>query len=371
MKRPLGVVLTSVVLGLFAAIQLLCAVLVVFAGFALSRAGAVPASPAYPAGVAPPSAGFIAGIMAGIGLFYVLLALWAVVTIVGLIRMRNWGRYSVLVIGGCLAALGLMSLLGIVIIAAVAPSLPGMPPSASPHLMQGILIFEGVILSGIAAIGVWWLVYFNLPTTKAAFVAPMPPPYDPAFAAYPAPYALDPSTFPDLPAPPPPYVAPPPSFFTGIPVAVIVLAAFFLFGALSCLGFTFVPIPGFFCGFIFTGFPVHLLYFALAISTGAIGYGLLRLDNRARLGTYAMMVFGIVQFGILVSPWGHARYLAYNALLQERMHTPASAVPMAAIYTRLMVYIIVPFCILFYGAQVWILEHYRAAFRRTKTTPIP
>ena len=296
MKRPLGVILTSVVLGLFAAVQLLFAVVMAFAGFAIGRAGAIPASPAYPASVAPPSSGFLTAMMVGLGLFYVLLAIWAITTIVGLIRLRGWGRYSVLVIGGCLAGLGLTSIFGVIVMAAVAPSLPGMPPSASPNLMHGVLIFECVIFAVISAIGVWWLVYFNLRTTKAAFLVPMLSPYDPALAAYPAPpYAIDPRIFPDLPAPPPPYIPPPPGFFTNIPVAVIVIAVFFLFGALSCLPFSFVPIPGFFCGFIFTGFPVHLLYFTLAVLMGAIGYGLLRLDNRARLATYAMMLFGIVR----------------------------------------------------------------------------
>ena len=53
------------------------------------------------------------------------------------------------------------------------------------------------------------------------------------------------------------------------------------------------------------------------------------------------------------------------------MHTPSYAVPMAAIYTRLLLYFIVPVCIIFYGAQIWVLQHYRAAFTKTSPPLIP
>jgi len=361
-KRPVGVILTSIVLGLCAAFQLLMAVVMVFASFAIRHfphdtgGGTIP--PTYPPGTALPGMGFLTGVMVVQALFYILLATWAIVTLVGLVRLRNWARYSVLAIGGCMAALGLMTGTVMAILAVVAPTLPGMPPNASPHLMQGVFVFEGIIFGTIAGVGVWWLVYFNLRATRAFFV--------PAGLGYSLEagqaYAIDPNTFPTLPPPPVSFPPTAPGRFSRVPVAVVVIACLFLFSAVCCLPLTFLPFPGFFFGFIFTGFPVHLLYFAFAAVGGLIGYGLLRLDNRARLLCYAFMAVGAVNFVLMLTPWGQSQYSLYNAQIMGRMGAPTLPGYDPSAFTHVIMLAAIPLCLVFYGAQVWILQHYRRAF---------
>jgi len=361
MKRPAGVILTSMVLGLGAAFQLLMAVAAAFAWFAIRHLPAVPPpeTHVYPPGATPPGMGFLTGVMIVQVALYLLLATWAMVTLVGLVRLRNWARYSVLAIGGCMSAIGLMTGAVMAILAVVAPSLPGMPPNAPPHLMQGVFVFEGIIFGLIAGVGVWWLVYFNLRATKAFFVPAAALGYSPE--AGPA-YAIDPNTFPTLPPPPVAFAPTAPGRFSRVPVPVTVIACLFLFSGVCCLSMTFLPFPGLFLGFLFTGFPVHLLYFSLAAVSGLIGYGLLRLDNRARLLCYAFMAFGALNFALLLTPWGQTQYALYNAQILGRMGAPALPGYDPSAFTHVIMLAAIPICLVLYGAQVWILQHYRAAF---------
>ncbi len=168
MKRPVGVILASIVLGCFAALQLLAAALYIFLAFTF-RHGTPASQPPLPT-----SSAYLTGIMAFTSLFFVILAAWVIFTIVGLVRLRNWARYSVLVIAGCLVFLALCSILGIALASSSTANLPS-SSNLSPHTMQAIFLFIGLIYSAIAAVGAWWLVYFNLRSTKAFFL--------PAYAA--------------------------------------------------------------------------------------------------------------------------------------------------------------------------------------------
>jgi hypothetical protein len=43
---------------------------------------------------------------AGGCVFYAILATWAILTVIGILRLRPWARYSILIIGGGLAGIG-------------------------------------------------------------------------------------------------------------------------------------------------------------------------------------------------------------------------------------------------------------------------
>jgi hypothetical protein len=162
MQRPAGVILTAITLGLLAGLELLFVAILTFAAVVLSGSE-----------VAAPQPSFAIPIIIGLGVFLVLLAAWAILTLIGLIRLREWARRSILVITGCLLALSLVSVAGTAIAASILPPLTPSPdaPDMPPYTMHIVLLFEALlhVISGILA--GWWLVYFNLRSTAAYFLA--------------------------------------------------------------------------------------------------------------------------------------------------------------------------------------------------------
>jgi hypothetical protein len=222
--------------------------------------------------------------------FVMVLVVWAVATVVGILRLRNWGRISILIFGGCMAIFGLFGLLGTFMMSTFMHAMPAMQPSPPAFIMQAAMIIMSAINSFTLAIGIWWLIYFNLHKVKAAFVPP----------------AMLPTLLPDgtpdgilL-----PYAAPPPapSYFPPAPTAITIMGWFLLVSALCCLLVMLIPFPGFFLGFIATGIGKDLLYLAFAALAAYSGWGLLHLRESGRRVAIAYLCLGIVQMPLLLTP---------------------------------------------------------------------
>jgi len=101
--------------------------------------------------------------------FYFAFSAWGISSAVGLLQLRNWARRCFLIFGGLLAFLSFCTAAGSLI---AALALPGtMPPAANvqPELIRAVaVVFIAISLIGVA-IAVWWLVYFNRSSVKAAF----------------------------------------------------------------------------------------------------------------------------------------------------------------------------------------------------------
>jgi hypothetical protein len=348
MKRPVGVILSTVVLGLSSTGTLLLAAVMTMAGFAMGHTTPMSGVPG-PGGAAPHlTPAILQGFVIGMALCLAIVAAWKILTIVGLLRLRNWARYSVLVIGGFLTFIGVTALLGTLAFLQMMPAIRGgekIPAST----MQMVMVVEGLFYLVLATVVIWWLVYFNLKPIKNCFLPD---------------YATDAGY--DLPT-----GGHRSGRFAHTPTSIIVLGCLFLLSAVFCAGFSFVHVPAFFCGAILTGAGVHLLYLGFAIAAGLIGWGLLRMDNWARLGTYALAGFGTVNMLLLLTPWGRSRYDTYNAEMLRNMNLPATPAvsPMRSGSVGFMITMAV-FCLVFYGIQVWILERHRRAFT-VKPPPLP
>jgi hypothetical protein len=354
MKRPIGLILTTIVLGLIATFDLFTA--------AITLVGAAMGSHFLPATTpgssAPPvAAKFLLYFDIGFSLFLALLATWVILTIVGLLRLRNWGRISVLIIGGCLTVLGGLATLGFVLLLifqfqSTSTNPPGLPPNLPPHFTTFVLAFVAFSYACFAAVGVWWLIYFNRTSVKAFFVRPAIDIYG---------HVID-----SLYTPPPSSM---PSRFANVPVAIVILACFFFLSTLSCAMMAFMPFPAFLFGFVLTGPAKLILYLTFAVLSGFIGYGLLRLDNRARIATLAFLSFGLVNMTSILLPWGRSQFLLYN---QQMMHTfqlpgePTSLQPDHA-YAFLIVGGVG--VLIFNGFLFWLLQRNRSAFLQTPRSP--
>jgi hypothetical protein len=156
MKRPLGVILSLSVLGIGAALQLCLAALAGFAGVVLSGDLNSPQS------VTP-------ALCFSLSIALTLFAGWTIATLFGLLRLRIWARYSILGIAGCTLGFSALSFALLTFNLGHVP-LAAAQVKASAYTMHNVLLFEALVWISAAAIPGWWLVYFNLRSTKAYFL---------------------------------------------------------------------------------------------------------------------------------------------------------------------------------------------------------
>jgi len=331
MKRPVPVVLSAIFLGLLAAIQLLFTVLMVVAGVIfLSKK-----SPALPPMPYPPS--FLPVMMFALSLLCAASAVWSIVTLIGLVRLRSWARYSILVIAGLVTFFGGISTLTTFAMPLLISSVPTQTPAANPHTMHATFLFVGAIYGLFTAIGIALLVYYNLAKARTLFLQN-------------APVNLA-----------------PPNTSTGRPrpTAIAIVSWLYLLSGPCCLIYLLLPYPGFLFGFIFYGIAAHLLYLAFGVLTFVLGYGLYRLWNWARLAVFAQFGVGLVNALVLVTPWGRNQYHIYMDALNVRMYAGQQPPPNFAaspVFVGLAIMIGLAFCAII----LWLLHRHREAF-----TPAP
>jgi hypothetical protein len=240
-------------------------------------------------------------------LFYLLPAAWGITTSIGLFRLRNWARISIIVFAALLAIFGLFGLLGA--FAMFAMPAPAMPPGARLDPNFFLMVMRAIMVAFALAqlgIGSWWLVFFNRAKVKEQF-APQPT----AFVPYPVPGGT----------PPPPSLYPAPSAqpaqspaaaswlsMPGRPVSVTIIGWYLLVGALLIPINLVLRTPAFLLVNIVTGWPA-VAYFLVVLGIHVYcGLGLLRLQPVARLLGIAYFVFSFLNSAVFFfAPGGMAR----------------------------------------------------------------
>lgn len=262
MKRPAGVVVSAIVLILGSVFELLMAAGMAFAGALFHRhtvAGTLPAS------ANTPTAPWMPIFFYGFAAFMVLLTLWGIVTAVGVLRLRRWARYSILVIGGGLALFGTISAASTLLLLFLPlPLSPATDPSQAQSLhFAARATFAGVAFFYVlmAAIGVWWLVYFNRKAARDLFSGAQP---ESAIAS-------------------------------SRPFLITLFAILNGIGAAGCLMMIFVPVPAAVFGALVHGWPKAALYATIAVLDLAVAIGLWRLREWARRLAFAMLGLGFAQ----------------------------------------------------------------------------
>lgn len=333
-QRPTGVVLAAIVLG-FVSLALL--VFAAIFGFTAAFAGNIHPDAQVPG--APPT-NVLAAMMAAFALIMVALAAWGIATVVGLLRMRSWARISIMVIGGLLAALSLMSALSSMAMPTLMKSTP-MPPNAhiDPEHLRMVFMVVAIFWLIVAAIGIWWLVYFALRRTRECFLLARPEIPPGAIAMNSARSAPGPMTDfsvaqplapGDLPEehPHPIVVATPgenaivPAHPTGParrPVSMTVIAVLLLIGAVCALADLAIPVPLFFFGITVTGRAAHMTLVVLALFDLAAGIGLLRLQLWGWWLAFTMCALGLVNSLGFLLPSYRARFFDYMQAVHQSL----------------------------------------------------
>jgi hypothetical protein len=293
----------------------------------------LPQGPAMPVGVLPMAAAMM--------IFFLALAVFGILTGIGLLRLRNWARISALVWAGISVPISALVILVFALIPMPAPP----NGSAAPMLFVRVfsLLFYGVPL----AVGIWWLVLFNRKAVVAQFV---PPP------------AGDGATAPGTPSGSAVLGRP------AVPLPITVLGWFFL---LSCLSFGFILLmpthaPALLFGFAIRGSAGVGVYVVWCLLFTAAGIGLLKRMPWSYTLAIALQVFGVLSgIATAMSP-------RFDALMREAMSSASfrtgPAYPMPSMeYLRVFVYLglAIPLGIL------WLLVYYRTQFLEAASAAPP
>jgi hypothetical protein len=300
MSRPAGVTASAIVAILGSIFALLLAVLSVASLFIETP------QPQHPQFVIAGAAMFTA--LAGIGIW----------TSVGLFRLRPWARTSILVFAGFLAAVSAFSLL-LTMAVPIPPEFSG----ATEHTFHRMMaVMFGVPL----AIGVWWLIQFNTPSTKAAFASPIAGPASPR------------------------------------PLSITVIAWASIVGVAPCLFAILTRTPAFLFGAIFNGWIAGVIYAVFAAISLYIGKGLLDLRERARVLAIGWFGFSVVHMSIVtLVPSLRQRMFELQRGLEQNQPNP---IPFDQ---GMMTNVILAFAAIVAATAIWFLIRNRAAFVRAES----
>lgn len=266
--------------------------------------------------------------MAAIGIvmaaIFALFSGWGIWTAIGIFRRRGWARISILIFAVLLTFMGVGA--GLAILVMQLPDQPNITPGMMAAIRWGMAGFYGLL----AAIGVWWLVLFNLRSTKEYFLQE-------ATGAPPA-----------------------------RPLSVSAIGWYLLISSLFLAVPMVIRLPAFVFGAVLTGWAGLAVYAVFAAAQVVLGAGLLRLREPARVGAIVYFCFGALN-GVVT--WVLPGYEGRMQLMLREMpkFSPAGAPP--PMPQPMWVFMLLG--ITFVLIPVWFLVRRRAAFVKLVPTPSP
>jgi len=298
----------------------------------------------------PPGTRAMAGI---VWLFLIAVAGFGIFVGVGIVRRRNWARIGILVWGGFMTVI---SLITIPVLFFVFSAMPGiMPKEADAAPVISVMKWISVLFYGIPlGVGIWWLALFTRPRVAAAFS-------DPAGLAPDSP-TMDVSGFP-LPQPAATAsLSPKPA----CPLPLMILAGFLIFSALFTVLLVLAPVPVtgampfFFFGHFYSGLTAKVSMGLLGLLFGAAGVGMFKLKPWA---LHTILVLQCVFFMNGIMAVLNPRFLV---VMQEAMQRVDAENPAFAggnpFLTGSLFQMIMVFSLCFSAALIALLLFYRSRF---------
>ncbi|MDR3717521.1 MAG: hypothetical protein P4K98_01885 [Bryobacteraceae bacterium] len=248
------------------------------------------------------------------------LSVWGIWTAVAIFRRRGWARVSIVVFAALLTFIGASA--SLVILFMPFPAQGGVSQRMMDTARWGIAGFYGVL----AVIGVWWLVLFNLGSTKEYF----------AQASHSEPPAR--------------------------PLSVSVIAWWLLAGSLMCMAPAVMRAPAVVFGVVMTGWSALAAYLAFAVAQLLLGTGLLRLKEPARLAAIAYFCLTALSAVLALAPPGFA---ARMQIMQREMPRLYPAATSAQMFQSGWVFVLPG--IVLAAVPVWFLVRQHGAFVKSAT----
>jgi hypothetical protein len=286
MRPSTGVIVSAIIGVIGSLVSILFGVMMVFT----MRAALAP-SVGHPAPAIP--LGAIFGIMTGV---YAGFGAWGIVSAIGLLRLRNWARICFAVFGGILAVFSLFGAFGMVI-GLLAPSGLGTqpPPNVSPELMTGVFAVFAVIALLNAALGIWWMIYFNRSRVKAQFMG------ETAAAA--------------------------PRLF---PLSITIIAWFLILGGVNVWFMFLLPFPMVLFGFVFRGWAGRLIAALFAGVSLFAGIGMLKkrvVANSAAIGYFVFGLLNTISFWVVPGSFARMQEAMQEVAGGQNLQVDISSAP--------------------------------------------
>ena len=258
MNRSVGVTVTAVIVLFGSGLTLLAGVMMLFAS---SSDLPIPENQVH----------FLKYFMVFLALVLFAAAAWGIASGTGLMRLREWSRISMLVFSALLLFVCIPGLLMFLF-------MPFPPPGTAPspemtkEMLAATRIFMVALYGILAALGGWWIYFFNKRSTKDQFLKVRIP----GLEGMPGAEVIS------------PYAR---------PLSITLIAWWLLIsGFIGVLGLSVNP-PVFFLGYFFKGTYASVLMLALALVQSLIGFGLLKLRPWGR--TLAIYYFQFLIFNSL------------------------------------------------------------------------
>jgi hypothetical protein len=267
---------------------------------------------------------------------------WGFASGIGLLRLREWARISMIVFGILMAFFCLLPM--IIIPFVPIPSPEGGPANLGLMIHVGIEVFYGFFV----ALGIFWIVFFSRRSVREQFK-----PVAAADGAGPLPESAA-GTPSILPAP----------AASKKPVLIVILGILYIVGACS-LPFAFIlHSPIFFFGHLFNGLSGDVVLITIATLCLATGVGLLRLQPWSwGMAVFLQALSVINSISLLAIPGAMERFI--RTLLERELEIGVpSALPSAPLL-GMKIGFIVGFA--FSVAILWVLFAYKNAFQEPRT----
>lgn len=260
MKRPIGLVLTSVVQLLFGALFFLCSAVTLATVTVLKT----------------PNAEVSRGTFVGMALMYAAMGGGAVITAIGLLKLKTWARYLTIVAAGFLAFTCTFT-------AAVFGFVP-LPSDIGSREVVWVRTILVSLFAAMDALAIWWLWYFNRAKAREVFAAA----------------AIERGEV---------------ASESGRPLAITIIGWLFILSGVASI---FVMLAGqqkvAFVGVLISGVAAKITQVLWNTVYIGAGFGLLRLRREAYYATVALSIMAIVNMLLMYRPAGRQERM--EALLQ-------------------------------------------------------
>jgi len=318
MNRSTGVTVSAVVVFIGCAFTLLSAAFSMLAFVALRNITAQPE--------------FVRYFMVGMAMLEVAFAIWGTLSGIGLLRLRDWARISMVVFSVLLLLFTLPGLLFI-------PLLPLGPPGNVPeNFVLLVKLGMGIFYGLLAALGGWWVYFFNKRSVKDQFRG----------VSQGAPALVPPRARP---------------LSISIIGWILTISAFFVLPALL------MRLPLFFFGTLFTGGPAQLIMLAWCGLQFSAGVGLLRLRPWGRMLAVGTLSLGMLNgLATMLLPGSQVKLQQGLALVMQRlgMPWPPEYGPMAFQMGSGAFWYGIALGMVFIGIQLWFVVRNKQAFHASR-----
>jgi hypothetical protein len=254
-----------------------------------------------------------------------------IATGVGLLRLKEWARISLLVFSGLLLFMGNSGLLMIPFVQI--PQTPDLPDSFTFYMR----LFMAVCFGLLATLGVWWIVCFNRKSVRAQFLGT-------------------------------PVEGQPYSATSARPISITIIGWYMVVSAFCALSGLFIHIPMYVLGFMMKGWAASLFLLGCGILQLVTGVGLLKLKPWSRSLAIGHFSFFTVNSALMVVlPGSQARFEGVMRASQEAFGTTAQPATMPPI----PLWFGFAFCLPLFAVVLWFLITQKKSFLPSNQLSVP